>query len=81
MIQVIPNLLRFNLKGQLTSSDLGDYIKFKCTGEGDDRTCDIDQTNLEVSNIGEFYQPSSDGTIQSYGTVSNFSIVLPPTNA
>ena len=67
--QVIPRLLRFNTKGQVISSDLSEYIKFKCDGSGKGKSCEIDQTNMKISSIAELYQPSDDGTVQSYGTV------------
>lgn len=72
-----PNLLRFNLKGQLISSDLSEYIHFKCSGEGEHRTCEIDQDNLDlkISDPSQILQPSDDGTIQSYGTVSLTALV------
>lgn len=66
---MIPNLLRFNLKGELISSDFSEYVKFKCTGEGADRSCDLDSSNMDLTNIEELYKPSDEGTIQSYGTV------------
>ena len=69
MLQAIPSLIRFNAKGQVISGDLSDYIKFKCKGKGKGKTCEIDQENMKLSNIEELYQPSDDGTIQSYGTV------------
>lgn len=37
--------------------------------EREKETCEIDQENMKLSNIEELYQPSDDGTIQSYGTV------------
>lgn len=69
LLQVIPNLLRFNAKGEMVSSDLSEYIVFNCTGHGKDRSCKLDQENLKVTEIQELYSPSTGDNIQSYASV------------
>lgn len=67
-------MLRFNLKGELTSSDLSDYIKFTCHGVGKDKSCTIDDSDTSIDSYIKDYnkllESSSDDSIQSYGTVS-----------
>lgn len=68
-LQALPSLLRFNLKGEVVSSDLSDYIKFTCHGVGKDKTCSIDDSNTDLTDMNKLLEPSSSDSIQSYGTV------------
>lgn len=68
-VQALPSLLRFNLKGEVVSSDLSEYIKFTCHGVGKDKTCSIDDSNTDLTDMNKLLEPSSSDSIQSYGTV------------
>jgi DNA repair ATPase RecN len=50
------------------SSDLSEYVKFHCTGEGKDRTCAVESDSLKFTPSFE----ASDGSVQEYGVVRTF---------
>lgn len=76
--QAIPGLVRFNTKGQLVSSDLSDYIKFRCEGDGAARSCEINQSNLDIWDFGALLYPASTESIHSYAAVRLFGVRVCP---
>jgi hypothetical protein len=64
-IQALPDLIRINRKGKQVSSNLGDFVKFKCDGAGKDRKCHSD---IKMSELATDIKAgsSSDDSIVSY---------------
>lgn len=79
MLQVIPDLLRFDVKtGHRVSADLSNYVQFHCSGEGKGRTCSLDQSDLEDSSLSaDTVQSPKDDSLIQYATVRSLFTCLP----
>jgi hypothetical protein len=66
------------MRGQRVSSDVSDYIKFRCEGIGKGRSCTIDQSRMQLSSRKVVYgtamtstenDDDGEGEAQTYVTV------------
>lgn len=79
----IPKLPRYNLFGNVVSSDLGSYPLFSCTGSGSSRVCTFN-TNFMTTFQGGLSQSemlaalrAAKGTIVDYGMSVAWYAVIP----
>jgi hypothetical protein len=63
-MQYIPNLLRFNAKGEIVSSDISSYFNFECRGIRGNKTCHIDKDSYKIPSDPTTLTDESSGVVE-----------------
>eukprot|EP01038_Epipyxis_sp_PR26KG_P009142 gene9142-12328_t len=75
----LHDLTRFNRRGQVISSNIGDYVKFSCSGSGNGRTCStksIDVSQLVTGSTSSVSVVSYLEGIAMYGIINFAGAIL-----